>query len=195
MKHWILIGAGGHARAVVEGLQASGEVLAAYVDSAPADWLPGIRRIASDAEVDTESARIIVGLGGLRIHQLERRLAILDDYIRRGAEAPAVVHPRAIVSRTAELAAGVQVLAGAIIQPNTKIGRGVIVNTGAIVEHDSVVEEGTHVAPGAVVLGGCRVGRFAIVGTRAVVLPGKAVPDVTIVRAGDVFPESNKEAV
>jgi len=192
-RDWILIGAGGHARAVVEGLVARGERIAAYVDPQSVDWLPNARRIAADADADPHEGNFVLGVGGLTVAQLRRRVAILEGYLARGATAPGVVHPTAIVSPSAVLEPGAMVLAGAIVQPNTRLARGAIVNTGAIVEHDCVVEEGAHVAPGAVVLGGCRVGAYAIVGTRSVVLPGLAVPAGIIVRAGDVFQLSSKE--
>ncbi len=193
-RDWILIGAGGHAKAVVEGLIARGERIAAYVDPQPAVWLPDARRIATDADADPTAGNLVLGMGGLTVAQLRRRVAVLDAYLGRGAIAPGVIHPTAIVSPSAVLGPGAMVLAGAVVQPNTQLGRGVIVNTGAIVEHDCMVEEGAHIGPGAVVLGGCRVGAFAIVGTRAIVLPGAEVPAGTIARAGDIFQLSSKES-
>jgi sugar O-acyltransferase (sialic acid O-acetyltransferase NeuD family) len=187
MTDWILIGAGGHAKAIVEGLREAGDCVCAYVDPRRAEWLPQTRQIASDEDFDPALGQLVLGIGGQTPDELERRLALLSGYCRRGGVAPAFVHSTAIVSASAALGEGTAVLAGAVVQPNVRIGRGVIVNTQAIVEHDSTVGDGAHIAPGAVVLGDCHVGRCTMIGTRAVVLPGARVPDAFVVTAGTLY--------
>ena len=191
MTGWLLIGAGGHAKALVEGLIASGHRVAAYVDSRPADWLTEVERFACDAEAMTFDGRVAMGLGGQTPDQLATRLELLERYMANGAEAPAVAHPSAVVSPSALLGTGAVVLAGAIVQPAATVSPGVIVNTGAIVEHDAVIGPGSHVGPGAVVLGGAFVGSCAMVGSRAVVLPRARVEDLTVVKAGSLWRASD----
>lgn len=178
----ILIGAGGHAKAVAEAAAATIGPIAAYVDPRPADWLHAAH-LGADTDVKIAAIPIVIGMGGVTATQLKTRLALLDSYLGRGHPAPAVVHPEAHVSASARLDAGAIVLAGAIVQPGAMIGRGVIVNTRAVVEHDSMIGEGSHVAPGAIVLGGCRVGRCAMIGAGAVVLPAARVDDEGLVPA------------
>ncbi len=178
----ILIGAGGHAKAVAEAAIATiGEVVA-YVDPHPAEWLRAAH-LSSDANVKATGIPVVIGMGGVTAVQLKARLALLDSYLGRGHPAPAIVHPEAHVSASAHLESGAIVLAGAIVQPGAVIGRGVIVNTRAVVEHDSVIGDGAHVAPGAIVLGGCTVGRCAMIGAGAVVLPTATVADEALVPA------------
>lgn len=178
----ILIGAGGHAKAVVEAAIVTVGEIAAYVDPRPAGWLRAAH-LAADADVKVTGIPVVIGMGGVTAAQLKARLALLDSYLGRGHPAPAVVHPEAHVSASARLESGAIVLAGAVVQPGAVIGRGAIVNTRAVVEHDSVIGEGSHVAPGAIVLGGCRVGCCAMIGAGAVVLPGVMVDDETLVPA------------
>jgi len=178
----VLVGAGGHARALVETIRSRGDEIAVYVDARGADWL-GAPRKASDDEVRPQDGDIVVGIGGMAPDELVRRLALFADYRRRGFGSDALVHPTAWVSATARLGAGSVVLAGAVVQPAVTIGEAVIINTGAIVEHDSVVGDGTHVAPGAIVLGHCRIGCCCMIGAGSVILPGTEVPDHTLVGA------------
>jgi sugar O-acyltransferase (sialic acid O-acetyltransferase NeuD family) len=178
----ILIGAGGHAKAVAEAAIATAGPIVAYVDPHPCDWLRAAQ-LSTDADVKANGIAVVIGMGGVTTAQLKARLALLDFYLSRGHPAPAIVHPQAHVSASARLDAGVIVLAGAVVQPGAVIGRGAIVNTRAVVEHDSMIGDGSHVAPGAIVLGGCHVGRCAMIGASAVVLPAAVVDDEVLVPA------------
>lgn len=178
----LLIGAGGHAKAVVEAARASIGDVVAYVDPRPVAWLQAAH-LAADADVKANGIPIVIGMGGVSATQLKARLALLESYLSRGHPAPPVVHPQAHVSADAALQDGAIVLAGAIVQPGAVIGRGAIVNTRAVVEHDSKIGAGSHVAPGAIALGGCRIGRCVMIGAGAVVLPGATVADETLVPA------------
>lgn len=185
----VLVGAGGHARALVEALATLGMTLSAYVDRAECAWLPSLRRYDSDdASQDHDADGFVLGIGAVNPEGLARRLDLFRRYAARGWMAPAVVHPSAIVSGSARLGEGSHILAAAVVQPGAAIGAAAIVNTGAIIEHDSALGEGTHVAPGAIVLGGVRVGACAMIGAGAVVLQGASVPDRTLVPANTRYP-------
>ncbi len=97
-----------------------------------------------------------------------------------------VVHPRAIVSRSAVLGKGSQVLAGAIVQAGASIGAGTIVNTAAVVEHDAIVGDWCHLASQSTLSGQTRVGAGSLVGAGAVLRQSVIVGEDTIVGAGAV---------
>ncbi len=178
----ILIGAGGHAKVVVEILMSRGDRIVAYVDPKPSNWL-AVERFENSEIFDDRSMQVVMGLGAVKPERLRHRLGLLDDWIDRGFAAPVVVHPSAVVSKSARLKPGAMVLAQAVVQPGAVIGRGVIVNTGAIVEHDSILDAGVHVAPGAVILGEVQVGACAMIGAGAVVLPGAEVAAEALIKA------------
>jgi sugar O-acyltransferase (sialic acid O-acetyltransferase NeuD family) len=182
----LLIGAGGHAKAIVEALVARGHEIVAYVDEREAPWLD-VPRLSSEIEWRRPDTAIVLGFGALAPKQLRRRLGVLDAMIERGFTALPVVHPHAYVSPSADIGNGVTILAGAIIQPGVRLARGAIINSGAIVEHDSIVGPGTHIAPGAVVLADCTVGSCSMVGANAVILRGESVADDSLVRATTLF--------
>ena len=98
----------------------------------------------------------------------------------------AVTHPQSVVSATASLGAGTQVLAGVVVNIGAKVGRGVILNTNCTVEHDCIIEDYAHVAPGATLTGRVSVGQAALIGAGAVVLPGRRVGAGATVGAGAV---------
>lgn len=172
--NFVLVGAGGHAKAIVEGLQQIGGAIAQYVDPIAAPWLAA-EHLRDDNDADPETGALALGVGGMDPASLVRRLALLDNYLARGFDAPPVIHPAAVVSADARMGAGVVVLAGAIVQPNADLARGVIVNTAAIVEHDSQIDAGSHLGPRALILGGCHVGETTMIGAGAVIMPGAEV--------------------
>ena len=181
----LLVGAGGHSKAIVEAL--GGGALAAYVDNAAAPWLEATR--IADDETALQSAvpeNFVMGLGGESLAALDRRYTLFKQYVGSGRAAPPLCHPEAHVSPSADIAAGAIILAGAIVQPGAIIGRAAIVNTGAIVEHDSQLGAGSHLAPGAMLLGEVVVGRFSMVGAGAVVLPQSEIGDRVLVPANTV---------
>lgn len=178
----LLVGAGGHAKAVVEAIRASNHVLAAYVDPKPCVWLEDVPRFESDASCDDEAGDgLVLGMGAVSPDGLAQRLALFRRYRSQGWKAPPVRHSTAIVSESALMHAGSMALAGAVVQPGAEIGEASIVNTAAVVEHDSRIGRGAHVAPGAILLGGSSVGDGAMIGAGAVVLPGVTVSSGTLV--------------
>lgn len=185
----VLIGAGGHARIVVEILEATGNRVVAYCDRRASSWLDA-PRLEDDGLLGTLPAGIGValGVGGIDPAGLARRRRLLEAAIADGRPAPAIVHPSAIIGRGASLGPGAQVLAGAILQPGVRLGLASLVNSGALLEHDSQIGDGSHASPRAVVLADCRVGSDCMIGTAAVILPGNVVPDATLVPALTRFP-------
>lgn len=49
-------------------------------------------------------------------------------------------------------------MAGAVINSDTKIGKGCIVNTGASVDHDGIIDDFVHISVGAHVAGNVHIG-------------------------------------
>ncbi len=180
------LGAGGHARSLLEALRSAGRYeVVALVDDDPSragGVVLGVPVVASLEEVD--AALAFVGVGGVADAGPRRRaFARLRD---AGYELPPVVHASAVVSPWATLGLGAQVLAGAIVNAAAVLGDGAIVNTGAIVEHDCVVGASAQLGPRAVVGGDATVGDAAHVGMGAVVLEGRTVGDGAFVAAGAV---------
>ncbi|MDJ0893589.1 MAG: hypothetical protein QNJ92_00490 [Alphaproteobacteria bacterium] len=188
MSDVILLGSGGHAKAVVEAVRARGDRIFAYADPHRSDWLDA-DQIRQDDDIPANSL-LAIGIGGTAPTRLAKRLALIDRQLARAHEAPPVIHPAAYVSPSAEIEPAATVLAGAVVQPGCCVRRGAIVNTCAVLEHDSVLGAGSHLAPTAVILGDCSVGESVMIGAGAVVLPGSNIPDRTLIPATNRFPAS-----
>jgi sugar O-acyltransferase (sialic acid O-acetyltransferase NeuD family) len=187
------LGAGGHAKVVLEALAAAGGFdVVGLLDPRRVLWgttVLGVPVLGDDRELrrqyDQGVLNAFIGLGGASDSRPRRRLY---EWARsEGVEVVSVVHPRALVSPSARQGAGATVLAGAIVAADAALGENVRVNHAAVVEHDCsvgdhvhlatgarlasgvIVDEGAHVGAGATVIQGLRIGAGAMVGAGAVV--------------------------
>lgn len=182
-KRIILLGGGGHAAVVADAARSSGLALLGYLDDqerpelalqrfgAIADWQ---RVINASSDGMFHAA---VGSNQLRKQWLE---AVGPDRLAT------IVHPSAVVSPDAAIAAGAFIGPLAIVNARASIGCSTIINSGAIIEHDCCVGPFSHIAPRAVLCGSSHVGCESLVGSGAVVLPGVRIGDNATLGAGAV---------
>lgn len=181
---WILIGGGGHAKAVADILALRGQSVTGYVAHEETPGSPW-RYLGNDEDAHLPANTFVaLGLGGVTPGGLARRIDLFNLHLEQGHAAPPVISPHAILAGSADIDIGATIMMGVSVQADARIGPGAIINTGAIVEHDCVIEEGAHIAPGAIILGGCHIGRCAMVGAGAIILPGAKVAENAMVNAG-----------
>jgi len=181
-----LIGAGGHAKVVLDAL------LEGDVDLSEIRVRDGRAEMQGrdllGAAIDTPE--LDAKLAGQDVHVAIGAIGALADLLGQavalGARALTIVHPSARVSRFAVVGGGTFIAALAVVGPSARIGQGVIVNHGAVVDHDCVVGDHCHIAPNAGLGGGVRLGHRVLIGAGAVVLPGVSIGDDAVIGAGAV---------
>ncbi len=167
----IIIGAGGHAKVVIEALRGNGVVILGLVDNDPkkaGTQLLGAQVIGGDeavADYAPGEVQLTIGVG-----PVTQRQELFNAFRDRAYDFVNTVHPAAIISDSAQLGAGAQIMAGAIIQADTRIGDNVIVNSGASVDHDCVIGDHVHIAPGSTLAGGVQIGAGSLVGAGSTIL-------------------------
>lgn len=187
-KELYLIGVGGHA-AVVRQLIADRNktddveivVRRAFDNRLPEDCAE-LRRLADH---NGKLAAVARPLAAIALGDNALRKALAAEFGDLGNWLP-LVHPGAYVSDTTVLAEAVQVMVRAVLNPETRIGRGAIVNSAAVVEHHVTVGAYTHVAPGAVIAGSCAIGAGCLIGAGAVIRENITIGDNAVVGAGAV---------
>lgn len=183
---WI-IGAGGHAKVVIEAALLSGQyVVAGCLDDRPdvlGTTVLGIPVVGPISEASivanqVQHAVMAIGSNSARARIVHR----LDDWLHWAS----VVHPRAIVSPTATIGEGTVVCAGAVVQAAAAVGRHAIVNTAASVDHDAVIGDFAHIGPGAHLAGEVVVGTGGFFGIGSTAIPMINIGDWAVVGAGAV---------
>lgn len=180
-----ILGAGGHAKVVVDTLYAMQADLDIEIfDDANEKQGTSLLGISVNAPIPNRfesTSSLHIAIGNNRIRELLGR-----RFLSYGNTLLNLIHPKAIVSSCAILGRGNFVAAGSVVSPDSKLGDGVIVNHQSVVDHDCEIGSWVHVAPGAVLGGGVSVGSGTLIGTGAIILPGIKVGKNVVVGAGAV---------
>lgn len=188
----VILGAGGHARVVLDCLEAVESIEAICILDADSKlWgkeIFGIPIRGDDGllgKMNNEKIGLFfVGIGSVK--ETTMRQKIFEKGLAAGLQSFVLIHPKAICSRRVEVGQGSLVCAGAILNPGAIVGENVIVNTGAIVDHDCHIESHAHIAPGVTLSGNVWVQQGAHVGTGASVRQGIVIGKGAVVGAGAV---------
>lgn len=178
-KRTFLFGAGGHAKVILEILEAEGAAIGGLFDanlSAGPIWDYAVAEFPGD--LDPEQDDLIIAVG----HNTSRRDLAQSLDVPFGT----AVHPSAVISPRARIGEGTVVMAGVTINSDAVIGAHSIVNTGAQIDHDCVIGPFTHISPGVTLCGNVEVGEGSHVGAAAVAIPGMRIGSWTTVGAGAV---------
>jgi UDP-perosamine 4-acetyltransferase len=192
----LIMGAGAHGQALAD---LAGEDTAhspvAFTDADPAlkgqsvlgipVWGDDTAGIAAFQEGRCEG--MVVGVGNTG---MAARRRVFELALSHGIPAPALVHSRAVVARSASVGAGTAVFGGTVLAARVRVGRNAVLYSGAIVEHDCRLADHAYLGPGVVLAGGVTVGEGAFLGAGAVVLPHLAIGAGAVVAAGAVVTEA-----
>lgn len=190
--HLVMLGAGGHAKVLLSLANASRLPVMGVCDPelhrlGILEWR-GLTVLGGDETLDLlDCTRVglINGIGQVVGSNLRQR--IYESAVCKGFQFPPLVHPAAFVDESAVLGQGVQIMAGAVIQPDVTLGCNTIINTRASVDHDCNVAAHVHIAPGAILCGNVQVGSGAFVGAGATVIQGLVLGECAVVGAGSVM--------
>ena len=172
----ILYGASGHAKVIIDTLEAIGMKIDYVVDdNASISSLLGYEVRRDSGHYD--SAIVSIGDGRIR----KKIVCRLD--VKEWVKA---IHPKATVSPHAFIDEGTVVMAGTVINSGVVIGKHCIINTGATVDHDCVIGDYCHIAPGVHVSGGVIIGEGSWIGVGSCVKQGVKIGKWATIGAGSV---------
>lgn len=185
-----MIGAGGHAKVLIDTLLAQNLVPVGLLEvnsSLVGTDVLGVPVLAQEAILAQQDPTKIVlanGVGSVNIPTLRKKIFI--QLKQAGFSFLTVIHPRAYIGQEVLLGEGCQIMAGSIIQPGCKLGENIVVNTNASVDHDGEIGDHTHLAPRVTLSGGVTVGESCHIGTGATVIQGIEIGCHVVVAAGAV---------
>lgn len=186
------LGAGGHAKVVIEILRLNKQYeLVGLLDSKPelkGSSVLSVPVLGDDQYlpelVSREIKHFFVGVGSIGDTSLRCKLYNLA--LAYGMLPVSAIHPQAIISPSAKIDSGVTVMAAAVINAGVILGANVVINTGVIVEHDCVVGDHVHIATGARLTSTIQVGAQVHIGAGATIKQCLTIGEKAIVGAGAV---------
>lgn len=171
-----LYGASGHGKVIKEIIESQGKIVDGFIDDNPEiKTLAGLP-VKHNTEI-TDEIIISIGANAIRKKIAEKVNCKIADNI---------VHPKAIVSPTATIRKGTVVMAGAIINAETKIGFHCILNTGVSIDHECNIGDYVHISPHATLCGNVTVGEGTWVGAGSTIIQGVTIGRWCIIGAGSV---------
>jgi len=192
-KKYILWGSSGQAKVLADIINLMGDKVVALFDNrnvkpAVSD-VPliigeeGFCRWVEDKKFECE---IIFGLAAIGGNRGLDRLFIHNLFREHGFNIPVLSHPSSVISQSAFLGAGTQVLSQANISAGASLGEACIVNSNASIDHECLIGDGVHIGPGATLCGCVTVGHNAFIGAGSVILPRIEIGVGSIVGAGSI---------
>lgn len=186
----IILGAGGHCRAIIDVMEQCGIVIAGIIEergkkSAPVSNYPIIGTDAELPQLRGKFSKAIIGVGQIKSPEPRKKLyRLLRSY---GFEIPTIISPSSYVSRHAKLGLGTIVMHQALINAGTEIGENCIINTKALIEHDCHIEDNCHISVGSILCGGVTVGDGSFIGAGAICRENVRIGDNCLVGCGCVI--------
>ena len=183
-RRLLILGAGGHGRAVADLAAACGWTVAGFTDRREA----GALVLGGDADLPTlaRSERLDAGLVGVGNTALGRRAELFQQLRESGLAIPTLVHSHATRAASARLGSGSVVFPAVVLGAGVTVGDNVVLYSAAVAEHDCRIADHVYISPGAILSGAVTVEVGAFIGAGAVVLPGLTIGKRAVVAAGAV---------
>jgi sugar O-acyltransferase (sialic acid O-acetyltransferase NeuD family) len=162
----LVIGAGGHAKVVIDTAERAKWRIVGVLDDLPDASVfkyPSLGSLEHFAFEAQPWAVIAIGANAVRA----KIAAKLEGRVRWAT----VIDPGAHVSSRAVVEPGCVVFAGAVVQADAVIAAHGIVNSAASIDHDVRIGVYCHIAPRAVLTGGVQLQEGVFVGAGAVMTP------------------------
>lgn len=175
----LVYGFGGHARVVIDCIEAMGEEVSLVFDDDPQepskDYAFYTARYSHEHQKDDN---LVIGIGD---NSTRKKIALKVSH-----PIGKVIHPTAVLSKRSLISHGTVVFQSSVIQTGAKIGKHCIINTSASVDHDCDLQDFVQIGPNATLCGNVKVGEGSFVGAGATVIQGIKIGSWAMVGAGAV---------
>lgn len=190
LSRLVIVGASGHGKEIADIAKLNGyDDIVFLDDDESVDECAGYPVVGRSSDFSKVEKDVVIAIGNAKI-----RSRIQEQYESQGVHLVTLIHPNATVADSAQIGVGSVVMAGAVINPYAKLGKGCIVNTCASVDHDCEVRDYVHVAVGAHLCGTVSIGEYTWVGAGATVSNNISICPECMIGAGAVVVKNIEDA-
>ena len=165
----LILGAGEHARVLIDVLRVSGASILGCLERDRALWgkkVDGVPVLGGEDLLDSHRPNTVALVNGVGS---QARRHVFARWSGRGYHFPPLTAPSALISASAVIDEGALVLTRTNNHTGAHIGQNAVINTAAVVEHDCLIGDDAFISPGAVLCGRVSVGKGTVIGPGAVV--------------------------
>ncbi|WP_458121128.1 acetyltransferase [Paenibacillus sp. Z6-24] len=180
---YILYGAGGHAKVIVDIVRAQGgHIIGLMDDHQTGEWqgipiLGGMNKMPQILAGYPE-ALWLIAIGDNRVRRM-----LTEQLGRFNVRWGTAIHPDAIIGSGTVIGEGSVLMPRVVINADTVIGKHVIINTAATVDHDNRIADYVHLSPGVHTAGNVTIDKGSHIGIAASLIPGVSVGCYSIIGA------------
>jgi len=185
LQNIAIIGGGGHSKVVVDIINTHMHInynIIGYFDDDETSSLRNIPYLGKINKIKNceNDINYIIAIGNIgirrRIYQKYNKLHYIS-----------LIHPKSIVSQSAIIEEGSVICAGAIVQPDVKIGKFCIINTNSNIDHESIIYDFVNINPSATLCGNVSIGQNTIIGANATIIEKIKIGEYNVIGAGSVI--------
>ena len=177
----IIIGAGGHGKVCSDNALKNGYSDISFIDDSITGSIMGFPIIGTSSDImrlNDGETDFLIGIGNNAVREsIAERFPV--NWIT-------LIHPSAQIASGVSVGIGSVVMACAVINSDSKIGKHCIINSSTVVEHDNVIEDYVHVSPGARLSGTVIVGERTWIGTGTSIINNVRICSDVVIGVGSV---------
>ncbi|TDN37712.1 acetyltransferase [Hymenobacter sp. UV11] len=186
----LIVGAKGFAKEVLEVIyQADSKARVAFYDDVSDDLppllyghYPVLQTMAAAQAWLAQDARFVLGVGSPRVRRL-----LAEKMQQAGGILTSTISPKAAIGAFGTtIGPGCNIMTGAVLTADSRVGEGVLINLNCTIGHDCIIHDYCELSPGVHLSGHVTLGANCVLGTGAVVLPGVQIGANAVVGAGSV---------
>jgi len=177
-KKLFVYGASGHGKVVADIAENCGYEVAGFIDDGEKENAISFEKFLT---LKKESCVVALGIGSNMA-----RKRVFEKLKANSVRIVTLVHPKAVIAKSAKVGEGTVVMAGVVLNPDSLIERGAIINTASVIEHDNIIGEFAHISPGTTLAGDVSVGAFSHIGIGSSVIQGINIGSHATLGAGSV---------
>lgn len=188
MNEIVIIGAGGHAKSVIDTIERAGnfKIIGCIAEDSVSCLDYDV--LGSDSTAQSLFNKGVkyaaMGLGTITDITLKKKL--VNYYEMIGFKFPAIIDPSSICSKYTNIEDGVFIAKNCVLNTNVNIKKHSIINTSVSIDHDTIIGEFCHIAPGTVMSGGVVIGDYCHCGTNSTFIQDINVGNNSFIGAGSV---------
>lgn len=189
MLNIIVVGSSGHAKVVVDIIERERKFnIVGFCDSfrSVGEETAGYQVLGSEQDLPDliskyaiMGAIVAIGDNSIRLKVTSAIRAICPDL-----KFVSAIHPSSSIGKGVVIGEGTVVMAGAVVNPHSRVGDFCILNTLSSLDHDSVLGDFASLAPGVRTGGSCRIGKLSAIGIGAVLVHNICVGEEAVIGAG-----------